>query len=131
MGVIILETVDSDDGHVIEVCADWGHIAVTSVKGHQREVMLLGVAKVFLCLLDGGDSLGDATDGHLFQPTHRAALVDDDEVVDLCLLGVYLPVGRPAAVLMTVLGTAVVVVLTCLLILSHDFLKRIPHNLDF
>ena len=90
-----MEVMHAGDGHGIDVGADERHAATAFVKAHQCEEVLLLVGKIFLRLPDGGDGLVDAADGHLLQATHRAALIDDDEVVDVGLVGVnslYIPV---------------------------------------
>lgn len=84
-----MEVTHAGDGHRVDVGADGRHTAITLIKAYQREEVLLLVGKIFLRFSDGGDGLVDAADGHTLQTTHRAALIDDDEVVDVELLGVH------------------------------------------
>ena len=86
--MIIGEVRDLGNGHCCHVQTNGRHAIVPGVKREQREVVLLGVGKVFLGLPDGGDGLVNATDGCLLQPTHRATLINDNQIVDLCFLGV-------------------------------------------
>ena len=87
-GMVVVEIRDLGNGHGGHVQADGWHGGASRVKREQGEVVLLGVGKVFLRLLDGGDGLVDTANRYFLQTAHRAALVYDDEVVDLCLLGV-------------------------------------------
>ena len=85
-----MEILNAVDGHSIDVSADGRQFTMVRIKAHQREELLLLVSKVLLRLPDGGDGFIDTTDGHCLQATHGATLINDNEVVDVSLLGVKL-----------------------------------------
>ena len=124
--VIVIKVPHTGDRLVGQMQTNGRQATSTGVKREQGQVVLLRVGKIFLRLLDGGDGLVDAIDGHLLQSAHRAALVNDDQVVDLRFLGVTLLSG--SCILLPVHTISHGGVLAVVSSRIPVFLKRVVHS---